>query len=133
MAEAQDRNIVLKIYEDFSQGNITAILKHFDDDIELMLHAPEGTPFKKTFHGRDGAADFLKTIAEHLDVQDFSTEDIIAQGDKVVVLGHERVRVKTTEKIYNAHWAHVWTVRSGKIVKLVEYTDTAVIAEAFRP
>ncbi|MEZ4674168.1 MAG: hypothetical protein R2932_08005 [Caldilineaceae bacterium] len=52
--------------------------------------------------------------------------------DKVLSLGHERVLVRRTGKIFETDWAHLFTIQSGKIVKLREYYDTATMAEAFK-
>lgn len=132
MAESQNRHIVLKIYEDFSQGNIPEILNTFSDDIEFTFQGPDGIPIKKAYHGRGDAEKFFQTLGESLEVQDFSTESIIASGDKVVVLGHERMKVKSTGKVYATQWAHVWTLNKGQVTEFFEYTDSAAIAEAFR-
>ena len=58
--------------------------------------------------------------------------DFIAQDDKVVVLGFYRWRVKATGRTYSAKWAHVLTLRDGKIVGFTEYTDTAAMAAAMQ-
>jgi len=36
----------------------------------------------------------------------------------------------TTGKMSNARYAHVWTVRDGKITRFRQYIDTLAIAEA---
>jgi ketosteroid isomerase-like protein len=50
----------------------------------------------------------------------------------VLALGDERMRVKATGRTYETEWAHVFTVREGKVMEFCEYADTAAVAEAFR-
>ena len=49
----------------------------------------------------------------------------------MVVLGDYAWTVKATGKSFRANFAHVATLRDGKIVRFREYTDTAAGAAAF--
>jgi uncharacterized protein len=60
----------------------------------------------------------------------FELEEYIAQGDKVVVLGRFLMRLKATGREFGSDWAHVWTVKGGKIVCFSEYVDTAAVSRA---
>jgi ketosteroid isomerase-like protein len=62
----------------------------------------------------------------------FEPHTFLAEGDKVVVLGFERVRSRRTGRSYENHWVHAFTLAHGKIVKFREYCDTATVAAAFR-
>lgn len=56
----------------------------------------------------------------------------IANGEEVVVLGHEVLRVESTGRVIKFNWAHVWTVRDGQIVNLREYYDTSATLAALQ-
>jgi ketosteroid isomerase-like protein len=56
---------------------------------------------------------------------EFEPLEYIAQGDKVVTLGRYSWRVKATGREFSSDFAHVCTIRGGKIVRLHEYMDTA--------
>lgn len=57
----------------------------------------------------------------------------ITDGDNVVSLGDfEGVHGATGEKA-EARYAHVWTVKDGKISRFRQYIDTLAVAEARRP
>jgi uncharacterized protein len=71
-------------------------------------------------------------LAETLETQQFEPRQFIAQDDTVVVLGHERHRVKSTGRSYEGEWVQVFTLRDGKVVKYREYFDTAGALTAFR-
>ena len=58
--------------------------------------------------------------------------DFIAQGDKVVVTGTSSMRILATNQRRDAHWAHVYTVRSGKIAAFEEFYDTALKVQDYQ-
>ncbi len=58
--------------------------------------------------------------------------EFIADGDTVVSLGHFTGVHRTTGKQTEAGYAHVWTVKDGKIARFRQYIDTLAIAEARR-
>ena len=124
--------IVQKLYEAFGRGDLPAILSHLAEDVTWKYLGPAEIPFGGTRHGKEQVAQFFAAIAGSLEVQDFGVDRFIAQGDMVVALGHERMRVKTTGRTYETQWAHVFTVRDGKIVEFREYADTSAVAQAFR-
>ena len=48
----------------------------------------------------------------------------------MVVLGQDTAVVKATGKTFTEAWAHVFTIKNGKIVRFQEYIDTeAAVAE----
>jgi uncharacterized protein len=55
----------------------------------------------------------------------------VAQGDKVVVLGYERSIAKSTGRSLEQEWAHVYTLRDGKIAEGRFFEDMAAEVVAF--
>jgi ketosteroid isomerase-like protein len=60
-------------------------------------------------------------------------DDFVAEGDKVIALGHYSGKYKETGKSVRTHFAHAWTLRDGKAVMFQQYTDTAKVQEALQP
>jgi ketosteroid isomerase-like protein len=60
-------------------------------------------------------------------------EAVIAQGDKVVVVGKERGRFRPTGREYMLHWVYIYTLKEGKIVRVRELLDSSALLEAMRP
>ncbi len=89
-------------------------------------------PFGGRYHGHEQVAQFFATIRETVKAEQFEPQEFIAKGDKVVVLGHERIRVKSNGRTCETDWVHVFTLRNGKVVKIHVYSDTACIVAAFR-
>jgi len=92
----------------------------------------ENVPFAGKRQGRGAVGEFFSTLASLQDARSFEPREFIAQGDKVVVLGHYVWQVKANGRTYESDFAHVFTVRGGQIGAFHEYTDTAAGANAFR-
>ena len=56
--------------------------------------------------------------------------EFVADGDTVVSLGDFTGVHGATGKNADARYAHVWTVRDGRITSFRQYIDTLAIAEA---
>jgi ketosteroid isomerase-like protein len=48
------------------------------------------------------------------------------------VLGEDTARIKATGKVLDSEWAHVFSLRGGKVVSFHEYTDTAAVVAELR-
>ena len=72
---------------------------------------------------------FARFMAEW---DDFTTvaNELLDAGDKVIGLGYYSGTYKKTGKAVHAQFAHVWTMRDGKVVRFDQYTDTAQFAQA---
>jgi len=124
--------IAQQAYADFKAGNIPSLLKLVSDRVEWILPDVAGVDVSGTRHGRDGVAEFFKTLNQSQEVIAFEPQQFIAQGDKVVVLGSYSFRVKGTHQQFDSDWAHVFTILNGQITRFQEFTDTAAVAVAYR-
>ena len=132
MSEQENSQIVRQAYENFKSGNIQALLSLFADDIQWQLPEMENVPFAGQFKGREGAAQFFAALGDAQEVGQFEPREFVAEGDKVVALGHYVWHVKSTGRDYESDWVHVFTIRDGKIVGFQEYTDTAAAVAAYQ-
>ncbi len=124
--------VVQMLYEAFGRGDLPTILNHLAEDVTWIYLGPAEIPFGGTRHGKEQVAQFFAAIAGSLEVQDFGIDRFVVQGDMVVALGHEQMRVKATGRTYKTDWVHVFTLRDGKVVEFREFADSAAVAEAFR-
>ena len=130
MTEQQNLEIVGRGYEAFARGDMEALFTLFDDDIEWISPGPPELPTAGMRRGKQQVAEFFQAIDDVFEIQRFEPDAFVADGDRVVVLGSDTSRVKATGKVLDAEWAHVFTIRDGKIVAFKEYIDTAaVVAE----
>lgn len=55
----------------------------------------------------------------------------MAEGDRILVVGFESWRIKSTNETFEAYWAMAFTVRNGRVTNVREYSDTLAAARAF--
>ena len=132
MSEQQNTNLVQQAYENFKSGNIEALLSLISDDVEWQLPEVESIPFTGKRKGLESIGQFFAQVGDAQDVLQFEPGLYIAQGEKVAVQGHYAWRVKANGRSYESDFAHVFTLRNGKIVGFQEYFDTAVAAAAYQ-
>lgn len=123
---------VQEIYAAFGRGDIAAVLNALASDVMWVVQGPSSIPFCGTHHGRDGVAAFFRTVGENLALKEFVPGVIVADGDRVAVIGYECGTAVPTGRAYQSEWVHVFTFFDGQVIEFREYTDTAAMAEAFR-
>ena len=118
--------VVQQLYANFGKGDIPAVLSVLTDDI--VWHSPGPTeilPWAGTHRGKQQVEQWFTVLGGALEILKFEPQEFISQGDKVVALGYEQARVKSTGRINENNWAMVWTLRDGKIAEFRAYEDTA--------
>jgi len=136
LAEAMDRELDLSrafrgIFVDraaIGRGDKEALLALVAEDIEWIIPG-EDWPLAGTRHGHAGLADLLETASKSVET---STEprEFVAQGDRVLVVGFARGKIKATNKTFEDDWIFAITVRDGKLTNIREYVDTQALARA---
>ncbi|WP_409192596.1 nuclear transport factor 2 family protein [Bradyrhizobium sp. RDM4] len=131
MSEHENRQFVEQAYANFKTGEIPTLLQSMSEDVTWQLPEVENVPFAGKRQGRGAVGEFFSTLATVQDSRSFEPSEFIAQGEKVVVLGHYVWQVKANGRTYESDFAHVLTIRAGQIVAFHEYTDSAAAAKAF--
>jgi uncharacterized protein len=129
----QNKQLVMRGYQFFQDGNIEGLLQLFSDDIEWIGYQSEFVPFSRDYHGRQDVAQFFAELGQAQEAERFEPQEVIAEGDKVVVMGEAEWMVRATGNHYGYPWVHVFTVRDGEIVRFQQYYDTAATEAAFMP
>ena len=132
MNEQDQIGLVKQVYSYFQSGDIESMLKMMSDDIEWGLPTIENVPFSGPRRGKEPVREFFRMLASEQDVLEFKPKEFIAQGEKVVSLGHYEWKTREGGHQYGSDWAHVFTIRNGKFVAFHEYTDTAAAAKAYK-
>lgn len=121
------RDTVRDFYDKLSKGDAPGALGLMASDIEwtTMWH------YKVDGRGPEKVAEglFKPLMAEWSSFSLVPTE-FITENENVVSLGDFTGIHGSTGKASNARYAHVWTVRDGKITAFRQYIDTLAIAEA---
>lgn len=124
--------IAQRSYECFARGDIEGLLALFDARIVWKCPGPADLPTAGTRTGRDEVRAFFGTINELYEFEAFEPRTFLADGDTVVVLGGDRVKVRGTGNVVTEEWAHVFTIAGDRITAFQEYTDTAAVVAEMR-
>jgi ketosteroid isomerase-like protein len=132
MNEQENINLVKQSYERFLKGDITGVIQMATDDVEWETPGPSDIPMAGKYKGHEQVGQFFTKLANTFEPVSFTPQEFIAQNDKVVTLGEYTWRVKSNGRTFSSKWAHVATVRDGKLSSFREYTDTAAAVDAIR-
>ena len=99
------------------------------EDIEWIVPG-EDWPLAGTRRGHAGLANLLQTSSETMETSFMEPREFVAQGDRVLVVGFARGRIKATNRTWEDHWVFAITVRNGKLTNVREYVDTQALARA---
>jgi ketosteroid isomerase-like protein len=131
--EEENVSMVKRLYDAFKRREVHSIMDMFADDAVMHGPAPSGVlPWGGTYNGHSGVAQFFKALGESLEPQQFDLNDFIAQDNKVVVLGYQRGKAKSTGRPYEIDFVHLWSLRDGRLTEFQVFNDTAALVEALR-
>jgi len=110
-------------------GDKQGLLALSAEDIEWIIPG-EDWPLAGTHRGHAGLADLLQKASEMVETSYPEPPEFVAQGDRVLVVGFARGRIKATNRTFEDHWVFAITVRNGKVTNIREYVDTQALARA---
>jgi ketosteroid isomerase-like protein len=121
--------IVKELYDAFSRGDIETVMSELSPDIDWRSVGDSADwPGFGERRGKDEVRSYFQVQAEELDFNGFQVHDINGAGDKVVAEGVSKVAFKRGGLPVDAEWAHIFTLKDGKITRFREYMDTAMVA-----
>ena len=131
MSTAENIGVVRSAYDNFKSGNIPGVISLMAGDVEWQLPHIANVPITGTRTGANAVNEFFTTVTKEQEPIEFDPRQFIADGDKVVALGHYRWRVTGTGRTFDSDFAHVFTIKDGKVVRFQEFMDTAAVAAAY--
>lgn len=111
-----------------SHGDRDDLLALAAEDIEWIIPG-EDWPLVGTHRGHAGLVELLETASRTIETFT-EPREFIAQGDRVLVVGFARGKIKATNKLFEDDWVFAITVRDGKLSSIREYVDTQALARA---
>jgi len=130
MSIEENVQIVKDGFAAFGRGDMQGLLASFAEDIEWIIPG-EGWPLAGTYRRHAGVANFFQKISEVSEMSSIEPREFVGQGDRVLVVGFSRGRVKATNRMFEGHWVFAFTFRNGKVTNVREYLDTLALARAF--
>ena len=136
MNERENVEVVRRHFAAFEHRDLMAALDVFADEVDfhspVTRTSPKEISWAQSRHTRDEVAAFFKELGEKMEIERMETLGFTAQGDRVIVEGRNRGKVRSTGRTYEHDWVMVFTLRAGKIVRCRHYYDTADLVAAFR-
>ena len=133
MSTEENKRVIQSIFEAFGRGDVPGVLAHLSEDVTWKAPGPDVIPYFGDRRGHAGATEFFVQLGTNVDFEHFEPGAFVAEGDRVVVLGRERGRVKRTGKTFDNDWALVFTFGGGgKVTSFHCCDETDAVAQAFR-
>jgi uncharacterized protein len=132
MNEQRNIDTIRRGYEAFGLGDIRSLLDLMDPQVTWTTPGPADMPTAGKRVGPAAVAEFFAALDSIMQITRFEAKEFLAHGDKVVVLGEDTGVIKGTETSIEFRWAHVFTLRDGKIVSFEEFGDTSAHVDAHR-
>jgi uncharacterized protein len=120
-AVPDDVEILRGAYEALNEGDIERALAVLDEHAEWCEHSD--LPEAGLYQGRDAIRTFLKEFLESW--QDFhqETEELIPGDGRVLIMLRSKVRGKGSGIAVEGQYAHLWTMRDGRGMRVDAYFD----------
>jgi ketosteroid isomerase-like protein len=125
--------IVRGLYESFGKGDVPSVLGKMDQSIEWneaenFIYA-DRNPYVGPQAVLEGVFMRLGTEWEGFSV---TPEEWMDAGNRVVVLGTYAGVHRGTSKPVRAQFAHVWSLKEGRVARFQQYTDTKQFADVVK-
>ena len=131
MSTQENVQIVKDFFAALGSRNKQGLLALSAKDIEWIVPG-EGWALAGTHRGHAGLEDLLQK-ASGLETSFPEPPEFVAQGDRVLMTGLARGKVKATNRPFEDYFVFAMTVRNGKVTNIREYVDTQALARASEP
>jgi len=128
MSAQENVQVVRGFFAAMSGGDKQGLLALSAEDIEWIIPG-EDWPLAGTHRGHAGLEGLLQKACE-MEISSPTPPEYVAQGDRVLVVGFAKGKVKATNKSFEDNWVFAMTVRGGKVTDIREYVDTQALALA---
>jgi ketosteroid isomerase-like protein len=126
----QNVEIIQGLYEAFGRGDVPTVIGQLDQNIEWneaenFIYA-DRNPYVGPQAVLEGV--FMR-LGDEWEGFAVAPEEWLDSGDRIVVLGIYSGAHKSTGRQVRAQFAHVWSLRDGRVVRFQQYTDTKQFAD----
>jgi ketosteroid isomerase-like protein len=124
--------VVRRVYEAAARRDAATVLALYDPEVELdntRLQIVGGAG--GIYHGHDGLRDFFREWHEAWESVEYDYDELIDAGDEqVIALVTRRGRGRASGADVELRVALVWTLRDGKIIRVVWFPTREEALEA---
>ena len=125
-----NKQLVRGAFEAMGRSDIRPLYDLMRDDFAWIIEGR--SRFSRSYEGKEAVKrDLLAPLFEAFATPyRFTIDEIIGEGETVVVRGRGEVRMKSGQD-YNNSYCFVLRLEHGQLVELREYLDTALVERVF--
>jgi len=122
-------------WHDSKGASVKAWLDLMADDVRCYSIAagPPEAEFTAPINSKKDFERYFKGLLDDWEMIHYTTNEFIAEGERVAVRGSTAWRNRKTGKLVDTPKADFWTFRDGKAVEFHEFYDTAALIAAAKP
>jgi len=107
----------------------------FDDNVRFgsIAEPLKVVAYMASYRSRDELGQYFAGIKRDWEMIEYRVDHFVAQGDRVVMLGHCSWRAKGSGQVVSTPKADSWRFADGKAVEFYEFFDTAQMMMAMAP
>ncbi|QAY86935.1 nuclear transport factor 2 family protein [Pseudomonas arsenicoxydans] len=121
--------VVKDFFTAMGSSDRQGLLALTSEDLEWIIPG-ENWPLAGTHRGHAGLEDLLLRASEKMETSVMEFHEYVAQGDRVLIVGFAKGKIKATNRTWEDDWVFAITVRNGKLTNIREYIDTQALARA---
>lgn len=116
-------------YEAFNNGDAETVAELYTDDCTWEGPNTEGVPMSGKTEGKDAIMQALGQIGEQFESFRVSPDEMVEQGDTIVVLSHVEAKTKSGNEV-ESPTVEIWRMSDGKANRVQSLADTAEMKAA---
>ena len=116
-----ETEVLERFYAAINRNDIEAAVRHLDPQVVRV--EPEGYPTSGTYRGIEAVREQVRNGRGTWAEGSCDPEGFLANGDKVVVYLHARVRLKESNEWVGGRFADGFVFRDGRIVEYVTFWE----------
>ena len=123
------RQTITQLYRDYESGNLANIMALLPDDFRFEWpFDPTTARYAGLRHSKRELLAQLEEMRKDFTFNAYRATSILVDGDRAAAELEADVTSVATGRRFTTRIAHFWWFKDGIPVHLVEYTDTALIA-----
>jgi ketosteroid isomerase-like protein len=119
-------------WHDSRGGSVDHWMSICDENIKFgsLAQGTTGVEYLTAYNARDELKKYFNGLLRDWEMIEYRPDEFVAQGDRVVMIGHCSWRAKASGKVVSTPKADVWRFANGKAVEFYEFFDTAQVVAA---
>jgi ketosteroid isomerase-like protein len=132
MSSGANKAVVAEIYSAFGRGDLPGLIARLHGDVVWDVYGSPDPPIAGTWSGSEAVGQWFDLLGGTMEITLFEIDRIVAEADLVAVFGRESGTAQATNRDYTIAWAHLWTLKDGRVIRFQDFLDGSTLAEALR-